>query len=167
MKLSWVILDEDKTRQLSAKKRLSRCTRILKTEKDASKRWDAVWILGELARNNRGTSFFDSAADLLVWTLENDDDGVVKHEVCYQISACNMRNKIPDLLKAGLENENPLARHEAIECLGFMEAFETTDELKKALKDPVDYVKETAMCAIKRLERMKSKKGRFSAPEIL
>lgn len=165
--MSWVILDEKNIRSASPQKRLQECKKILENEKDASKRWDAVWILGELAREEKETKYFNHAADLLVWTLENDNDGVVKHEVCYQISACNMREKIPDLLKAGLSNENPLARHEAIECLGFMEAFETTDELKKAMSDPVDYVKETAMCAIKRLERMKNKKDRFMAPEIL
>ncbi len=165
--MSWVILDEDKTRQLSAKKRLSRCSDILKTEKDASKRWDAVWIIGELARETRKGELFDEAANLLVWVLENDDDGVVKHEVCYQISACNMREKIPDLLNAGLNNKNPLARHEALECLGFMEAFETKDKMKKALNDPIDYVRETAMCAIKRLERMQHSKGNFSLPQIL
>jgi len=165
--MSWVILDENNIRNTSPKERIEHCKEILENEKDASKRWDAVWILGELARNELETPFFNDVADLLVWTLENDDDGVVKHEVCYQISACNMRNKIPDLLRAGLSNDNPLARHEAIECLGFMEAFETKDELKKALNDPVDYVKETAMCAIKRLERMKNRDGKFCAPEIL
>lgn len=165
--MSWVILDEDKTRQLSAKKRLSRCTSILKTEKDPSKRWDAVWIIGELAREIGQGELYDQAADLLVWVLENDDDGVVKHEVCYQISACNMREKIPDLLKAGLNNTNPLARHEALECLGFMEAFETINDMKKALTDPIDYVRETAICAIKRLNRMKRRKGEFAQPQIL
>lgn len=165
--MSWVILDENNVRSASPKDRIERCKSILENDKDASKRWDAVWILGELARQERDSPVFNDAADLLVWALENDDDGVVKHEICYQISACNMRNKIPDLLKAGLYNKNPLARHEAIECLGFMEAFETIDELKKALYDPIDYVKETAMCAIKRLERMKNKKERFTVPKIL
>ena len=165
--MSWVILDEKNIRSESPEKRILECKKILENEKDASKRWDAVWILGELAREQRETEYFNHAADLLVWTLENDTDGVVKHEVCYQISACNMRGKIPDLLSAGLNNENPLARHEAIECLGFMEAFETIEGMKKALNDPVDYVRETAMCAIKRLERMKNKKDRFTAPEIL
>ena len=103
---------------------------------------------------------FDKASDLLVWVLENDDDGVVKHEVCYQISASNMRKKIPDLLKAGLYNRSSLARHEAIECLGILEAFEVKDELKKAINDPVNYVKETAIFAIKRLGRMKSRKSK-------
>ncbi|HET6518104.1 MAG TPA: HEAT repeat domain-containing protein [Nitrosopumilaceae archaeon] len=165
--MSWVILDDENIRNTSPENRLKHCKDVLENEEDASKRWDAVWILGELAREEKETPFFNKAADLLVWTLENDDDGVVKHEVCYQISACNMRNKIPDLVKAGLYNDNPLARHEAIECLGFMEAFEIKDELKKALHDPEYYVKETAMCAIKRLERMKNKKNRFTAPEIL
>ncbi len=157
--MSWVILDEEDFRSLPPKKRLEKLEYVLKNEKDSSKRWDAVWLMGELASEVGSGSLFDKAADLLVWVLENDDDGVVKHEVCYQVSARLMRKKIPDLLKAGLCNKSSLARHEALECIGFMEAFETIDELKKAFNDPVSYVRETAIFAIKRLERMKHRKG--------
>ena len=157
--MSWVILDKEDFRSLPPKKRLEKLEYVLKNEKDSSKRWDAVWLTGELASEVGSGSLFDKAADLLVWVLENDDDGVVKHEVCYQISARNMRKKIPDLIKAGLSNKSSLARHEALECIGLMEAFETIDELKKAFNDPVSYVRETAIFAIKRLERMKHRKG--------
>ncbi|MFB5644999.1 MAG: HEAT repeat domain-containing protein [Nitrosopumilaceae archaeon] len=165
--MSWVILDDAKTRDLSPEKRLEKYTDVIKNEKDASKRWDAIWLTGELARDVGRGPLFDKAADLFVWNLENDDDGVVMHETCYQISACDMREKIPDLLKAGLENQSSLARHEAIEVLGSMEAFEVLDDLKKALKDPVSYVVETAKFAIKRLERMQHRKGQYNLSEIL
>ncbi len=158
--MSWVILDEFNTRSLSPIERLEKYEDVLKNEKDPSKKWDAVWLTGELAREMKSGPVFDKASDLLIWVLENDDDGVVKHEVCYQISASNMRKKIPDLLKAGLYNPSSLARHEAIECLGILEAFEVKDELKKAINDPVNYVKETAIFAIKRLRRMKSIKSK-------
>jgi HEAT repeat protein len=158
--MSWVILDEFNSRSLSPNDRLEKYEDVLKNEKDSSKRWDAVWLTGELAREMKDDPIFDKAADLLVWDLENDNDGVVKHEVCYQISACNMRKKIPDLLKAGLYNQSSLARHEAIECLGILDAFEVKDEIKKAINDPVYYVRETAIFTIKRLERMKRRKSK-------
>ena len=157
--MSWVLLDESKTRELPPEERLEKYTDIIKNEKDVSKRWDAIWLTGELARDVGRGPLFNKAADLFVWNLENDDNGVVKHETCYQISACDMREKISDLLKTGLENESSLTRHEAIEVLGSMEAFEIKDELKKALDDRVSYVRETAEFAIKRLERMQHRKG--------
>jgi len=161
--MSWVILDEEDFRSLPPKKRLEKLEYVLKNEKDSSKRWDAVWLTGELASEAGSGPLFDKAADLFVWVLENDNDGVVKHEVCYQVSARLMRKKIPDLLNAGLCNKNSLARHEAIECLALMEAFETIDELKKAFNDPVPYVRETAVFAVKRLERMMHRKGQQSS----
>ena len=165
--MSWVILDESKTRELSPEKRLEKYSEVIKNEKDASKRWDAIWLTGELARDVGRGPLFDKAADLFVWNLDHDDDGVVMHETCYQISACDMREKIPDLLRAGLENNSSLARHEAIEVLGSMEAFEVMDDLKKALRDPVPYVVETAKFSIKRLERMQHRKGQYNLSEVL
>ena len=163
--MSWVIIDENKTRELPPKERLEKYVEILHNEKDSSKRWDAVWLTGELARQNK--SLYDKAADLLAWTLANDDDGVVKHEVCYQILACNMRNKIPDLLEASLHNKSSLARHEALECLAGLDAIEIKDELKQALNDPVPYVVETAAFAIKRLERANKQKEEYYVSDIL
>ena len=162
----WIVIDENNLRQLLPEKRLEKLEEILKHDIDPSKRWDAVWLVGELAIKERSSSLYDRAADLLVWTLKNDDSGVVKHEACYQIVACNMREKIPDLLNSALNDESSLARHEAIECLGGIEAFEVKDDLKKALKDPVSYVAETAAFAIRRLERMKNRKGQFQLSEI-
>ncbi len=163
----WVVLDENNLRQLLPEKRLDKLEEILKHDIDPSKRWDAVWLVGELAKKEGSSSLYDRAADLLVWTLENDDSGVVKHEVCYQIVACNMREKIPDLLNSALNDKSSLARHEALECLGGIEAFEIKDDLKKALKDPVSYVVETAAFSIRRLERMKNRKDQFQLSEIL
>ena len=163
----WVIIDEDNLRQLLPEKRLEKLEEILKHDIDPSKRWDAIWLVGELAKKECPSSLHNRAADLLVWTLKNDDSGVVKHEACYQIVACNMREKIPDLLNSALNDKSSLARHEAIECLGGIEAFEVKDNLKKELKDPVSYVAETAAFAIRRLERMENRKGQFQLSKIL
>ncbi len=43
------IYDENKLRNLSDEERLHTCEYILKNDSDESKRWDAVWLIGELA----------------------------------------------------------------------------------------------------------------------
>ena len=163
----WEILDEDNLRDLTPELRLERLEEILKHSDDPSRRWDAVWLVGEVAKKEGPGQIFDKAGDLLVWSLNNDASGVVKHEVCYQIVACNMREKIPDLLYCALNDKSSLARHEALECLGGIEAFEVKEGIKEALKDPVSYVVETAEFAINRLERMKNREGQFGLSEII
>ena len=161
------ILDENNLRQLLPEKRLEKLEEILKHDADPSKRWDAVWLVGELAKNEGSGSLYDRAADLLVLVLKNDASGVVKHEVCYQISSNNMRNKIPDLLNSALNDKSSLARHESLECLGGIEAFEVKDDLKKALNDPVSYVAETAAFSLRRLDRMENRRGHFQLSKII
>ena len=104
---------------------------------------------------NADDPLFDEIADLLVWVLKNDDNGVVKHEAAFEIGAKNMRKKIPELINTALNDENVLARHESLEALGIIRAHECKDALKKALEDPVLEVRETALFVLKRLERIK------------
>jgi HEAT repeat protein len=77
--------------------------------------------------------------------------------VCYQIAGRNMRDKIPDLVESGLHDKSALVRHEAIECLGIIRAFDKIDVMKKALDDPSEYVRETARMVLKRMERLQEK----------
>jgi len=155
--LTLLIFDDDKIRELPVALRLERCKEIIHAEKDESKRWDAVWLVGEMAENrNEGDPIFNEVADLMGWVLENDDNNVVKHEACYQIAARNMRAKIPSLIKAALEDKSGLTRHEAIESLGLMRATEVTELIKESLNDPLDDVRQTAAFVIKRLKRMEA-----------
>jgi HEAT repeat protein len=154
LEMSNIILDEGKLRDLPFRHRLDKCTLIIKNEIDESLRWDAVWLAGEIAELNPNTSLFDEVAELMVWVLKNDDNGVVKHEACYQIAARNMRNKIPDLIETALNDTSVIAKHEAIESLGLMRAFDSKDLLLNAMDDPDPNVKETAAFVLKRLSRL-------------
>ncbi len=150
------ILDERNLRQLPVKKRLDKCTSIIKTSKDESLRWDAVYIAGEIAENTSNDSpIFGEIADLMTWVMRNDDNGVVKHEACFQIAARNMRNKIPDLIHTAFYDKSIIARHEAIESLGLMRAFDSQEMISKAMKDPIYDVQETAAFVLKRFKRLK------------
>jgi len=151
------IHDENKVRELPEEQRLEICEHIIKNESDESKRWDAVWLIGEMAENKKdGEPMYDKIADIMEWVIENDGNGVVKHEACYQIAARNMRTKIPVLINASLNDESILTKHEALESLGLMRAFEAEDLIRKATKDSSKDVRETAEFILKRFDRMRN-----------
>ena len=161
------IYDENKLRELSDEERFIECEHILKNDSDESRRWDATWLIGELAENRKeGDPLFDKVADLIAWTLKNDNNGVVKHEACYQIAGRNMKSKIPDLIDAALNDKSILTKHEAIESLGLMRAFDSIDLIRDAENDPSIDVRETAIFVIKRLARLKDQ-GEYMPTNIL
>ena len=161
------LLDEDNIRTLSPDERFLVCEQILKNEKDESKRWDAVWLIGELAeKKDQNDPMFKKVSDVLEWVLNNDDNGVVKHEACFQVAARNMRDKIPVLVNTALHNKSILAKHEAIESLGLMRAFEAESLIQKALDDPSSDVQETATFVLKRFKRLKDC-GSYNPSDIL
>ena len=161
------LLDENNIRSLSPDERFLVCEQILKNEKDESKRWDAVWLIGELAeKKDQNDPMFRKVSDVLEWILNNDDNGVVKHEACFQVAARNMRNKIPILVNTALYNESILAKHEALESLGLMRAFEVESLIQKAMDDPSIDVRETASFVLKRFKRLRDS-GNYVPSDIL
>ena len=167
MVLALLILDDNEIRKMPIKDRLECCQQIIKNDQDESKRWDAVWLAGEIVEERtEGDPIFDKVSDLMAWILENDDNNVVKHEACYQIAARNMRAKIPTLINSALHDKSGLTRHEALESLGLMRAIEAVDLIKKASEDPNEDVRQTARFVIKRLERMK-KMGSYKPSQII
>ena len=161
-----VILDDYNLRQLEPKNRYIECEKVIKTDPDESKRWDAVWIVGELGDKGYGFDMFDKVTELMVWVLEHDDNGVVKHEACYQIAARNMRNAIPVLINSSLHDTSVLTKHEAIESLGLMRAFEAENSIRKSLDDPSKDVRETAIFVIKRITRLRES-GEYAPSSVL
>ena len=150
------IFDENKIREMSAEIRFKTCKEILENERDESKRWDAVWMVGELIEGlDEKNNFRSLVADLFEWVLRNDTNGVVKHEASFQIAARNLRQKIPVLTDIALNDTSMLSRHEAIEALGLMRAFETEDIIKKIAEDSCVDIRETAKFVVKRFQRLK------------
>jgi len=161
------VYDENKLRELPEEKRMLVCERIIKNDNDESKRWDAIWLLGEIVENkNQDDPVFEKVADLMEWTLRNDSNGVVKHEACYQIAGRNMRSKIPVLIDAALNDKSILTKHEAIEALGLMRATESIDLIRDLEIDPSIDVRETARFVIKRLNRLRDQ-GDYKPSNIL
>lgn len=162
------VLDEQDIRKLPLRERLDKCSSILKNSDDESLRWDAVWLAGEIAEiSDPNDPIFNEVADLMVWVLENDDNGVVKHEVAFQIAARNMRKKIPNLVNSILNDKSGLVQHEAIESLGLMRAFETEEMILKFTSHQNSDVRHTAAFVLKRFARLKNLKGQYKPSNIL
>ncbi|MGI0082021.1 MAG: HEAT repeat domain-containing protein [Nitrosopumilaceae archaeon] len=156
--MSRAVVDEYDVRKLPPRERLEKCSSILKNEPDESMRWDAVWLAGEIAEiAGPHDPIFDEVADLMTWVLQNDDNGVVKHEACFQIAARNMRKKIPDLIHAVFNDKSGLVKHEALESLGLMRSYESQESIHKALNDKNPDVSKTAKFVLKRLKRLGNK----------
>jgi len=162
------ILDEEDIRKLPARERLEKCGSMLKNSKDESLRWDAVWLAGEIAEtSDQNDPIFNEVANLMVWVLEHDDNGVVKHEAAFQIAARNMRKKIPDLVKSVLNDKSGLVKHEALEALGLMRAFEVEEMISKELSNENPDVRQTASFVLKRFARLKNIKTEYKPYNIL
>ncbi len=162
-----IIFDEYDMRKLIPRERLDKIKQILRNETDESIRWDSIWLAGEITESvNINDPILDEIADLMVWVLINDNNGIVKHEAAFQIGVRNMKDKIPNLINSAQNDKSELVRHEAIEALGLMRAHECREVLKKMLDDPSDAVRETAVFVLKRLDRL-TNRGDYKVETIV
>ena len=163
------VFDEYNMRNLPPRQRLDKVIHVLKdgNERDESIRWDCIWLAGEITEAvNKDDPICTEIADLMVWVLNNDDNGIVRHEAAFQIGLHNLRTKIPDLINSILNDKSDLVKHEAIEALGLLRDHGSKETLKKMLEDKGVAVSETASFVLKRLERLKDR-GEYKGEAIL
>jgi hypothetical protein len=164
-----MVLDEYDYRKIPPRKRLNMLTMIIKTErKDESKRWDAVWLAGEILDDPKNVRYREEIANLMVWVLLHEKNGIVKHEAAFQIGLRNFREKIQDLRFCAVYDNSDVARHEAIEALGMMRVqdIDTKKVLSGLAFADSKAVSETAKFVLKRLERLKDK-GEYRGEAIV
>lgn len=77
-----------------------------------------------------------------------------------------MKNKIPALIDAALNDKSVLTKHEALESLGLMRAFDAINLIRNAEIDPSIDVRETVRFVIKRLSRLQNQ-GDYKPNNIL
>ena len=156
-------------RNLPPRQRLDKVIQVLKNgnERDESIRWDCIWLAGEITEAvGKDDPIQTEIEDLMVWVLNNDDNGIVRHEAAFQIGLHNMREKIPDLINSILNDKSDLVKHEAIEALGLLRDQGSKETLTKMLEDKDEAVSETAAFVLKRLERLKDR-GEYKGEAIL
>ena len=163
------VFDEYNMRTLPPRLRLDKVIQVLKNgnERDESIRWDCIWLAGEITESvSKDDPIQTEIEDLMVWVLNNDDNGIVKHEAAFQIGLHNMRAKIPDLINSILNDKSDLVKHEAIEALGLLRDHGSKETLTMMLEDKSEAVTETAAFVLKRLERLKDR-GEYKGEAIL
>ena len=163
------VFDEYNMRNLPPRQRLDKVIQVLKNgnERDESIRWDCVWLAAEITDAvGKDDTIYTEIADLMVWVLNNDDNGIVRHEAAFQIGLHNMRAKIPELVNSILNDKSDLVKHEAIEALGLLRDHGSKETLRKMLEDKGDAVSETEAFVLKRLERLKDR-GEYKGEAIL
>ena len=174
-----VNLTENRLNELDPETRLDvSFEKITNGKNSESQRWDCLIIISELyvklTKNEyrdlgkeKVKKMIEKIESILKWMIYNEKNCVVHHEVAYQVAARNMTNLIPDMVQAALNSKSVVSRHEYLECLGVMKAF---DELKKiipkALKDKNPDVRETAEFAKDRMSRYANEKD-WSSLEIV
>lgn len=163
------VFDEYNMRNLPPGQRFDKVKQVLKSgnERDESIRWDCIWLAGEITEAvGKDDPICTEIADLMVWVLNNDENGIVRHEAAFQIGLHNMRAKIPDLVNSILNDKSDLVKHEAIEALGLLRDHGSKETLIKMLEDKSAVVSETAAFVLKRLERLKDR-GEYKGEAIL
>jgi len=164
-------LTENRLNELDPETRLEvSIEKITNGKNSESQRWDCLIIISELyvklsknQYNDLGKQkikkMISKIESTLKWMIHNEKNCVVHHEVAYQVAARNITNLVPDMVEAALHSKSVVSRHEYLECLGVMKAF---DELKKILpkmlKDKNPDVRETAEFAKDRLSRYVNEK---------
>jgi len=172
-------LTENRLNELDPETRLKvSVEKITNGKNSESQRWDCLIIISELYVKLKKNQYPDlgkqkikkmiSKIELtLKWMIYNEKNCVVHHEVAYQVAARNITNLIPYMVDAALHSKSVVSRHEYLECLGVMKAF---DELKKilprVLKDKNSDVRDTAQFAKDRLSRYANEKS-WSSLEII
>lgn len=172
-------LTENRLNELDPETRLEvSIEKITNGKNSESQRWDCLIIISELYVKLKKNQFSELGSQkikkmeskiesTLEWMIYNEKNCVVHHEIAYQIAARNMTRLIPDMVHAALHSKSIVSRHEYLECLGVMKAF---DELKNiipiSLKDKNKDVKQTAEFAKDRLSRYANEKN-WSSLEIV
>ena len=171
MELKSIDLTENKLNQLDPKLRLAICIHKIKNKNSSvSQRWDCLVIISELYVKIQQESLADIPAlqskkilvqieDILQWMIYNESNCVVHHEVAYQIAARNIRRLVPDMIWSAINSKSIVSRHEYIECLGVMKAFDALDGiLDTILYDKNSDIKETAEFVLDRTKRYSNEK---------
>jgi hypothetical protein len=172
-------LTENRLNELDPETRLEvSVEKITNGKNSESQRWDCLIIISELyvklkknqyprlGRQKINKMLF-TIESTLKWMVYHEKNCVVHHEVAYQIAARNITNLVPDMVYAAISSKSIVSRHEYLECLGVMKAF---DELKKlipkVLADENPDVRQTAEFAQDRLSRYADEKD-WSSLEIV
>ena len=162
-------MTEDELNQIEPLKRFGMCRkRIMSKNSGISQRADALIVMCELYQKlsdgmynldkKQRIETKEEIESVIRWMMDNENNCVIHHELFYQIAARNMYCLVDDMAFCAKNSKSIVSRHEAIENLGMMMAWQHLDIIKNALDDKNQDIVETAQWAMSRYERYKDSK---------
>lgn len=96
--------------------------------------------------------------------LKEDSNELVRHEAAFSLGQMCLRSGISPLEDATRNDPSLFVRHEAAVALGVIGSQDAKDTLQKALEDPSEQVRDSAVVALSNLKFMESlcKNERFA-----
>ena len=88
--------------------------------------------------------------------LKNDENELVRHEAAFSLGQMCLRSGIPPLEDATRNDPSLFVRHEAAVALGVIGSQDAKATLQKALEDPSEQVRDSAVVALSNLKFMES-----------
>ena len=88
--------------------------------------------------------------------LKNDENELVRHEAAFSLGQMCLRSGIPQLEDATRNDPSLFVRHEAAVALGVIGSQDAKATLQKALDDPSEQVRDSAVVALSNLKFMES-----------
>ena len=88
--------------------------------------------------------------------LKNDDNELVRHEAAFSLGQMCLRSGIPPLEDATRNDPSLFVRHEAAVALGVIGSQDAKATLQKALEDPSEQVRDSAVVALSNLKFMEN-----------
>ena len=86
--------------------------------------------------------------------LKNDNNELVRHEAAFSLGQMCLRSGIPPLEDATRNDPSLFVRHEAAVALGVIGSQDAKATLQKALDDPSEQVRDSAVVALSNLKFM-------------
>jgi deoxyhypusine monooxygenase len=86
--------------------------------------------------------------------LKNDDNELVRHEAAFSLGQMCLRSGVPPLEDATRNDPSLFVRHEAAVALGVIGSQDAKATLQKALDDPSEQVRDSAVVALSNLKFM-------------
>jgi len=95
--------------------------------------------------------------------LKDDPSPLTRHEAAFTLGQLGYRSAVPALVKAMLHDESPIVRHESAVALSSVGDDTVVSQLKEAIEDKDEDVRNSALIAFEYLTYLRRK--RESAPE--
>lgn len=108
----------------------------------------AVCILAEIGD--------ERSVPILSKVVKEDPNPLVRHEAAFTLGQLGYPSGVPALIDGMLNDDNILVRHEAAVALGSIGDQSVRNALMKAIKDPDEFVRQSAIVALLNLDYLRS-----------